>query len=186
MLKRWLLIAWLSCIPLAVWAFVKPVRILETFKGVSCVGDAICTDDIAQYEQASKLYEGALQFLAASITPLQTRPLVVFCASEACYQSFGSSKSTAESIGRFCIVISPRGWKPFYIRHELIHRLQAQQMGVLKMYRAPTWFIEGMAYSLSEDPRTELAQPYQQFRSQFQAWYAQMGREHLWNEANLP
>ena len=185
-MKRLLLIALLSCIPLAVWAFVKPARVLETFKGVSCIGDAICTDDVPRYQEASKLYEDASQFLASSITPLQARPLIVFCASEACYQSFGFYKSTAESIGRFCIVISPRGWKPFYIRHEMIHRVQVQQLGVLKMYREPTWFIEGMAYSLSEDPRVELAQPYQQFRSQFRAWYAQVGREHLWNEASLP
>ena len=186
MSKRLLLIALLSCIPLAAWAFVNPARVLETVKGVSCVDDTICTDDIARYQEASKLYEGALQFLASSITPLEKRPLIVFCATEACYQSFGFSKSTAESIGRFCIVISPRGWKPFYIRHEMIHYLQVQQLGVLKMYLEPTWFMEGMAYSLSEDPRAELAQPHQQYRSQFQAWYAPVGRGHLWNEASLP
>lgn len=186
MLKRWMLIAWLSCIPLSVWALVKPARLLEKFKEVSCVGDTICTDDMTHFLEASKLYEGALQFLATSITPLQARPLIVFCSSEACYRSFGFNRTKGESIGRFCIVISPRGWNSYVIRHEMIHRLQYQQMGVLKMYREPSWFIEGMAYSLSEDPRTELVQPYQQYRSQFQAWYAQVGREHLWNEASLP
>jgi hypothetical protein len=184
--KRLLVIVLLSCIPLTVWAFVKPARALEAFTGVSCVDDTICTDDMARYREASELYAGALHFLASSITPLQTRPLIVFCASETCYRSFGFSKTTANSIGRFCIVIGPRGWKPYVIRHEMIHRLQVQELGLLKMYREPAWFLEGMAYALSEDPRAELDQPHQQYRSQFQAWYAKVGRDHLWNEASLP
>src|SRR5271167_581646 len=98
MSKRLLFIALLCGIPLATWAFVPPARVLETFRGVSCVGDVICTDDMARFQEASELYEGALQFLALSITPLEKRPLVVFCATERCYQSFGFSKSTAESI----------------------------------------------------------------------------------------
>lgn len=186
MSKRLVLIALLCCIPLATWAFVPTAQVLETFWRVSCVDDVICSDDMARYKEASELYEGALRFLASTITPLEKRPLVVFCATESCFQSFGGSKSTARSIGRFCIVVSPHGWKPFVVRHEMIHRLQVQQMGIFRQGLEPTWFIEGMAYSLSDDPRSELAQPHQQYRSQFEAWYGEVGRDHLWDAARMP
>jgi hypothetical protein len=184
MSKRLLLVVVLCCVPLAAWAFIKPARVLETFAGISCVGDVVCTDDLSRYQEASELYEGALQFLASSIAPLEKRPLVIFCTSEACYQSLAFSKSSARSIGSFCIIVSPRGWKPFYVRHEMIHHLQVQQLGAFKRFGKPTWFIEGMAYSLSEDPRPELAQPFQQYRSQFNEWYRVVGKEHLWDEAS--
>jgi len=41
-----------------------------------------------------------------------------------------------------------------------------------------------MAYSLSEDPRVTLAEPFQQYRSQFEAWYAKVGKDRLWVEAS--
>ena len=126
MLKRWLLVAFLSVIPITVWALVKPSRVLETFKDVSCVSGLICTDDMSRYSEASELYNEALTFLSVSLTPLQEKPLVVFCATEACYHSFGFSGSKGQSIGSFCIVISPRGWTPYIVRHEMIHRLQRQ------------------------------------------------------------
>ena len=108
---------------------------------------------------------------------------MVFCSTAACYNSFGVSAATARTVGGFCIVIGPQGWKPFYARHELIHRLQWQQLGVIQMYRKPKWFIEGMAYSLSDDPRPTLVEPWQSFRSQFSAWYIKVGKGQLWTEA---
>lgn len=182
MQRRFLVIALLFCLPLSAWAFIKPVRVVEAFFSVSCTNESICTDDPSRQQEASELYEGAFQFVASSITPLQKRPLVVFCASEACYQSFGFHKSSAESVGSFCIVVSPRAWKPFFVRHEMIHRLQTQQLGSFKMYTEPQWAIEGMAYSLSEDPRPTLAEPFQRYRSQFNTWYQSVGKEHLWAE----
>jgi hypothetical protein len=64
----------------------------------------------------------------------------------------------------------------------MIHRLQIQRLGIFAMWRAPQWFVEGMAYSLSEDPRPLLAEAFQQYRSQFEAWYRQVGEERLWVE----
>ncbi len=181
--KHLLLVAMLGCVPVIAWAYMKPAKVFETFMGVSCTGDEICTDDPSRYMEASELYASAFQFVASSIGPLDEKPLVVFCASERCDQSFGFKNASANSIGRFCIVVSPRGWKPHYIRHEMIHRLQTQHLGLLTMWREPKWFVEGMAYSLSEDPRPILAEPFQQYRSQFETWYREVGRERLWDEA---
>jgi hypothetical protein len=182
-LQRSLLFALLYCMPLTNWAFVKPVRAVETFAGVSCVENTICTDDPSRNPEASKLYEEALQFADSSIAPLEHRPLVIFCSSEACYHSFGYGNSTAMSIGDFLIILGPRAWTPYYLRHEMIHRLQAQRLGALKMLLEPEWFIEGMAYSLSQDPHTELAEPFQEYRSHFQTWYQGVGKARLWQEA---
>jgi hypothetical protein len=182
-LKRSLLFALLYCMPLTDWALVKPVRVVETVAGVSCADNAICTDDPSRNREAAQLYEDALRYVASTITPLQHRPLVIFCTTEACYQSFGYGKSTAMSIGSFLIIVGPRAWTPYYLRHEMIHRLQTEQLGELKMLQEPDWFIEGMAYSLSQDPHAELAEPFQDYRSRFQDWYRGVGRERLWNEA---
>lgn len=180
--RRVIVIAVVGCAAFAAWAYRNPASTLETFIGVSCTHDEICTDDPTRYPEAAKLYDEALQFVAESIGPLEKRPLVVFCASEACYRAFGFRNASAESIGGFCIVVSPRGWKPYYVRHEMIHRLQTQELGI-RMWLEPQWFVEGMAYALSQDPRPVLAEPFQQYRSQFDTWYRGIGRERLWAEA---
>ena len=85
-------------------------------------------------------------------------------------------------MGKFIIVVSPRGWEPYFVRHELIHRLQGEKLGILGMYRRPEWFVEGMAYTLSQDPRPQLAEPYQGDRARFQAWYSAVGKEGMWTK----
>jgi|SRR5665213_523892 len=181
--KRALLIAALCAVPVASWAYMKPATIFETFMGVSCTHGEICTDDPSRYVEAKMLYDAAIEFVGSSIAPLEQRPLVVFCATEHCYQSFGFKDASAETVGRFAIVISPRAWKPYYIRHEMIHRLQTQQLGIMAMWREPQWFVEGMAYALSEDPRPILMEPFQRYRSQFNDWSSEVGRARLWDEA---
>ena len=183
MLKRILIIIFLS-LPLAAWAFFKPVRILAPeLAGVTCVSAVICIDDSSRLAEASDLYQNALQFVGSSIGEIEQSPRVVFCASEACNESFGF-KSAANTIGTFGIVISPRAWKPYYLRHEMIHHLQKERLGNVKGWLVtPDWFMEGMAYLLSEDPRPTLPEPLQQYRSEFATWYKQVGRERLWLEA---
>jgi len=183
MLKRLLLIAVL-CTPVAAWAFIKPVRVIAPeLNGLSCISDTVCTDDVSHYQEAAKLYDEALRFVDSSVDSIKNKPRVIFCNSGACSQSFGLGKRSAVTIGTFGIVISPRAWKPYYVRHEMIHHLQNEKLGMFKVWRDPEWFIEGMAYSLSEDPRPKLSEPFEQYRSQFNQWYKQVGRSRLWEEA---
>ena len=182
--KRVLLVA-LLCAPFATWTFVKPVRLLApSLAGVSCITDAICTDAPSREREIRELYEEAFRFVETKIGPIQTRPHVVFCESEACARSFGLGRPTANTFGPLGTVYGPRAWKPYYVRHELIHRLQDEHLGIYRIHRSPEWFIEGMAYTLSEDPRTSLAQPFEQYRSQFEAWFRTVGREKLWEDAS--
>ncbi len=39
----------------------------------------------------------------------------------------------------------------------------------------PTWLIEGMAYSVSNDPRRPLPEPLNGWRTQFESWYPSVG-----------
>ena len=180
---RVVLIVLAILLPLATLAYARPARLVEIVASVSCDERRVCTDDPARKDEAGRMYEDAIGFVEAEIAPLEKRPVMVFCSSLSCYNAFGKSAATARTVGGFCIVIGPHGWKPFYVRHELIHRLQWQRLGVVQMYREPEWLIEGMAYSLSGDPRPALVEPWQSFRSQFEAWYGNVGKGQLWAEA---
>lgn len=174
----------LLCAPFAAWAFYKPVRLLAPrLTGVSCITQEICTDTPSRSREVTELYDQALQFVESRIGGIESRPHVVFCGSEACAQSFGLGRSTAKTTGPFGTVFGPRAWTPYYVRHEFIHHFQNERLGMYRFHRGPEWFIEGMAYSLSEDPRTKLADPFDGYRSQFEAWFRSVGKEQLWERA---
>lgn len=184
MLKRMLIIGML-CLPVAAWAFVKPVRIAAPeLMGISCINGTLCTDEVSRFEEAAKLYDEALLFVDTSVGSIENKPSVIFCSTDACFQSFGLGRRSGATIGTFGIVISPRAWKPYYVRHEMIHHLQNEKLGMLKAWREPQWFMEGMAYSLSKDPRAKLSEPFEQYRAKFENWYGQVGKERLWSEAH--
>jgi hypothetical protein len=66
----------------------------------------------------------------------------------------------------------------------LIHHLQMENIGSLHaLFFTPTWFIEGMAYSLSEDPRRPLPQPLEGWRSEFERWLPSVQNQDLWATA---
>lgn len=180
-----LLIVCLLASPTIAWAMFKPIRVLapEWAGDISCVNASICIDDASRYREASILYAESLRFVTSAVGPFQHNPRVVFCSTEDCFQSFGFMKASASTVGDFGIVISPRGWTPYYVRHEMIHHLQAEQLGTLTLWLGPEWFIEGMAYSLSNDPRQLLSEPWQQYRTKFEDWYQKVGKERLWEEA---
>ncbi len=181
---KWLVIAVLAGIPIAAWAFYKPTRVLAPeLNGVTCASEVICTDDLSRYEEARSLYEHAHQFVDSSVGAMEKKPRVIFCASEACFRSFGFFRAAASTVGVSGIVIGPRGWQDYYLRHEMIHHLQAERMGVFRQWRSPKWFTEGMAYSLAEDPRPDLGEPWQRHRAEFERWYRSVGKERLWEEA---
>lgn len=181
--KHFLLIC-LLCVPAAVWMLYKPMRVVvPELNGVSCTSEDICTDNALRYEEAVALYEEAYEFVNSSVGTIEKKPRVIFCASQACFQSFGFSKAAASTVGTSGIVIGSRGWKNYYIRHEMIHHLQAERLGVLKQWRSPPWFKEGMAYSLSQDPRSDLSEVFKKYRLEFEKWYRSVDKENLWQEA---
>ena len=177
----------LLLIPGASWAFYKPVRVLAPeLSDVRCIGDAICMEDVSRYEEAAALYDAAFGFVNAMVGEIKERPRAIFCSSQSCFESFGFERAAARTVGVSGIVVGPRGWKSHTMRHEMIHHLQAERLGVFEQWRSPEWFKEGMAYALSQDPRLVLSEPWHGYRSQFRAWFRSVGRERLWTEATTP
>jgi len=182
--KRLVFGAILCMIPLAAWAFVKPVRVLlPQLEGLAC-DELVCVDDTSRRVEATQLYRDAVDSVQASVGTLHSLPRGVFCATPACSEKFGFRTALAYDVGTFAVVISHRGWRPYLVRHELIHHLQNERLGWLRarLFK-PEWWREGMAYSLSRDPRKSLPEPLQTYRSQFEAWFSQVGAAKLWAEA---
>ena len=93
--------------------------------------------DVFEVYNARLLFEAyndeAVRFVELNVGGLQTKPRAVFCSTQACSQSFGSTSRVAYNVGTFAVVISHRGWKPYFVRHELIHHLQSEHLGSLRV-----------------------------------------------------
>jgi hypothetical protein len=172
-----------AIVPALAWAIVKPVRVLAPeWGGAVCTSETVCVDDPSKAAEAERLYAEALAFVSVKVSDVPGHPRVTFCSSQACAEHFGLGARSAVTVGTVGTVIGPRAWKAYYVRHELIHYLQARELGALQLLVKPSWFVEGMAYGLSEDPRTPLAQPFEGYRSEFLAWYRSVGKDKMWIE----
>ena len=175
-------LATLSALPLVTWAAFKPIRVLAPqLAGVQCTEANICIDDLTKLKQALVLRDDSVSFVESRIGKLSRVPRFIFCSSAECAKSFGFTSNAAYHVGTVGIVIGPRGWHSHFARHELIHHLQMENIGNMHaLLFTPTWFIEGMAYSLSEDPRRPLPQPLEGWRIQFEHWYPSVPIQDLW------
>lgn len=177
----------LCVVPLTAWWIVKPVRVLApTWVGVTCPVTSICVDDPARLAEAAQLHAEALAFVAATLQPVTDAPKVIFCSSQRCADAFGLGARSAVTLGTWGTVIGPRAWRDYYVRHEVIHQLQAEKLGVLRLLLRPSWWVEGMAYGLSQDPRKPLAGPYEGYRTAFMAWHKTHPGQDVWTAAEVP
>ncbi|KVO57742.1 hypothetical protein WJ78_27345 [Burkholderia ubonensis] len=172
-------------LPFAAFAFVKPLRVVAPalVPGVTCPRQDICIDDPAKLDGAQQLYRDGYAHAEAAVGHFRAAPRVVFCATPACADAFGLGRRAAEAVGNVGVVVAPRGWRSFYLAHELIHFRQAEVLGSVAVATRPRWLIEGMAYSLSGDPRHSLGEPLESWRAQFDAWHASLGARDLWDAA---
>jgi len=185
-LLKWLLIFGLLVAPLATWFFFKPVRVMApTLVGVKCTESGICLDDLALLQKATELKDKAMAFVQGKLGPMQKTPRIIYCSTRECAKAFGITSNAAYHFGTFGVVIGPRGWEPYVVRHELIHHVQMEHLGSWHaLLVTPTWFIEGMAYSLSEDPRRPLpTESLESYRVQFESWYSGIRPITLWSSA---
>jgi hypothetical protein len=94
------------------------------------------------------------------------------CSSEKCFARFGNPAVAALFVWSLeNVIINRRGWHDHILRRKLIHHWQNEQFGTLQSSRLPRWYVEGMAYSLSQDPRNPLPRSdIESRREQFEAW----------------
>src|SRR5258706_1868892 len=182
---RKLIVVVVLALPLAAWGLVKPVRVLAPqLEGLTC-DHGVCVDDPARRAEAAALYRDALQYVQASLGTMEAQPRAVFCSTAECSRKFGFKRQNAYTFGTVAIVIGDRGWRPYFVRHELIHYVQNERLGGLRMWLLnPIWFREGMAYSLSGDPRHPLPQPLEGYPAEFAPRYQKIGPSKLWQEAS--
>ncbi len=179
---RWIILLVLA--PLISWWAYRPIRVLTpTLNGFTRIDDTIYIDDLKQSNQALQLYKEAVEYVQSRLGTFDQEPNVIFCTSEDSFASFGLDAQAAMTFGKTAVVIAPRGWERHYVRHELIHVLQAQRLGLIRFHRQPTWFIEGMAYYMSNDPRPTLSPPWQGYRDRFRDWHTRLGNTELWEAA---
>lgn len=169
-------------VALVAWVAFKPIRVLAPqLVGVQCTQANVCVDDMTALERALTLRDESVRFVESRVGKIRQVPTFVFCSSEECAQRFGFKGDAAYHVGTFGVVISPRGWHSHFARHELIHHLQMENIGALHaLFFTPSWFIEGMAYSLSEDPRRPLPRPMEDWRTQFERWYPSASGQDFW------
>ena len=169
-----------ACVFLLILMLIKPMRVAlaHQLPFLSCQGN-VCVDDPQQQEKAQKLYNQAIQETQRQVGNFHSRPTMVFCSIGECAETFGMEKAAAKAVGNLGTIIAPRGWEEFYIVHELIHDRQAEEWGNLAMLTEPKWLIEGMAYTLSNDPRPKLSPPFEQWRIEFKSWY-RYHHQDLW------
>lgn len=106
--------------------------------------ERICLDDQARFEEASRLYEEAVAFVERKVKAFEQLPRVIFCSTQACFGDFGFERAPAhDAVGDSGSSWRPEAGNPNYLRHELIHHLQAERLGVIGRWRAPEWFKEG-------------------------------------------
>lgn len=175
--------------PFVIWFAYTPSRVLvPALAPVTCGERRVCVDDVNRLAEAEALYSAALAFVNDRVGQIQNPPPVYFCATAACSAHFGWEGVAGYNVGVFGAVIKPGWWKSFIVRHELIHHLQNERFGMLNYVATkPQWFLEGMAYTLSEDPRRSFSGrgSLDADRKRFEAWYRDVGRADLWEQAGV-
>ena len=160
--------------PTAALAFYKPTRVLvPQFFGVTCPTANICIDDLNKLEQAKELRNEAVDFVNSNVGTILNPPRIVFCSTQKCAESFGQYHAAAYNVATVGIVIRTQGWEKHFVRHELIHHLQNERLGSINAFlNTPPWFFEGMAYSLSGDPRRPIPNKLlEAYRHGFEKWH---------------
>lgn len=172
---KYIILVFVVAFPLAGFAFGKPLKIVapEAF-GLNCPEQWLCIDDMSRLEEAKSLYAAGITIVESRLSPLTKKPKVVFCSTKACFSGFGFGPQAGQSIGGLGVVIAPRGWKSYYVTHELIHQWQSEKYGALNVWLAPDWIVEGMAYALSDDPRKTLSEPFQTYRNHYRRQYGDL------------
>ena len=170
-------------LPLSALTFYKQTRVIapEVY-GITCIDNFLCLEDIETKDEARVLYEHALKLTEEKLSKIQNKPVVVFCSTKQCSNRFGLNKASAFNMGTFGIIISHKGWEKHMVSHEFIHYWQSSVNGNVKMLflSNPEWLIEGMAYSMSEDPRLVLSEPYQGYRVAFNKWFIDSNQKNIY------
>lgn len=153
--------AWLLLAACSLLGGCQTTRNVALFAPASWTGLAVLSEDVRveatagpeQRAQALRLRDEANARLNAAMRSVQSRPVHVFCFSEACYQGFGGGSPRAKSFGHYRTLIGPHGMTAAIVAHEWWHADLHSRLGFWSWRKVPTWFDEGTAVWISDDPR---------------------------------
>ena len=128
----------------------------ETF-GLSPVAKNIYVEagtEQAAKDEIQKAVARAEIAIRAAYGRVQSRPVVIVCASRDCYGAFGGSKNTLGGSFIFInrLLLSPEGNNWHFIAHEWSHRELFSRLSLRAWWQMPVWFDEGLAVAISEAP----------------------------------
>jgi hypothetical protein len=85
---------------------------------------------------------------------LEAHPRVLLCETGDCYQPLGGGSRGITLLDQ-ALILSPRGIDTVIATHELAHAELHQRIGLVATLSrsVPQWFDEGLAVSVSDDPR---------------------------------
>ena len=108
-------------------------------------------------EQFSKIVSEAKIRIAEFYGEVLSQPEILACSTEECFVGLGAKKQRGLHLGKSKILLSPRGLTIPILTHEWSHaelatRMEAWLDGVFGIHSIPTWFNEGLAVVVSEEP----------------------------------
>jgi hypothetical protein len=171
----------LAALPIGAWSFFKPIRVIAPeLNGLTCAG-AVCVENLSTLSRAEELHATAMGNIAGKLRPLSSPPRAMFCSTKKCYQSFGG-RGAGIAVFNLGVVIAPESWNLHIVEHELIHMLQAQELGLRGRERTPMWFKEGMPFYISDPPEADLPDYAKPWVAEYMAWEQRVGRENVWSQ----
>lgn len=108
-----------------------------------------------QRSHVAEVLEQARVRVAAFYGSADTQPRVLVCVSDDCYRRIGGIGSRGTALSDVALQLSPRGINPVIASHELSHIELHHRLGRVAhlMGAIPAWFDEGVAVTVSNDPR---------------------------------
>lgn len=128
-----------------------------TWFGFSKINEGVYVDDqmsTHQRQEFLKTLGVAKERVSAFFGSIEGSAQVFACSTEKCFISHGGGTQKGKAYGASMILLSPRGLDVVIASHELTHIELHSRVGAFRSWRAiPSWFNEGLAVLVSEDPR---------------------------------
>ena len=157
MLKFLLIIAFVACV--SGCSVIRSTKLLTPdWFGFSEISDSVHVDNqmsLSQRQEFLKTLDLAKMRVSTFFGGIEGIPKVFACSTEECFISHGGvGQQKGKAYGASMLLLSPRGLDVVIASHELTHIEFHHRIGELKSWcEIPSWFDEGLAVLVSEDPR---------------------------------
>ena len=135
----------------------RAIKVLTpTWFGMESIAARVYVDKampVEQREHVLKMVEESKSQLANYYGDVSTTPKLLFLSSESGFRSFGGTGETGMSFFGYASLFSPRGLSSPIVAHEWSHVELYSRLGFRNWRRVPQWFDEGLAVTVSEEPR---------------------------------